>query len=236
MPKIHAKTTRGDGVFDWIKALSNNEVRVFEPTGNFMQRLMAFYWETATPIFIPAHAYKAPTSNGGYSGEGPAAEPYQASETTRKLFFNKLYSKIGSIKKLNSSTGTTSEDDSPIILNADGPVDFSKASTSQRNSLYYTLKNLYDRWISTYPQNQFVLNSPEKEEADKRRRFVGTDDANGVSDDGVESEFNSFLYVDKFYNDISKKFIFNPTKFGQLLEMEFDVATNHSVISFISPP
>lgn len=233
--KIIAKTSRDKkGIFQWAYSLSNNEVRIFNPNGEFMNKLMNFYWETATPIYIKYHPWASATSNGGYSGSGIAMEPFKISDLVRNLYFSKLYNKVKDIKKLNSSTGQTNEDDSPSILSSNGQVDYSKTSTAQRNSLYYTLKNLYDRWISTYSINQFMLNSPEKEEEIKRKRFVGTNDANGFSEKEDESEFNSFLFVDKFYNDISKKFIFNPAKLGTLLEKELDSTTSHSIISFIS--
>jgi hypothetical protein len=232
--KIHAKITRGrKGIFKSLAALEGTEVRLFDPDGEFMRKLMDFYWKKSTPIYIKSHGWKTGTPNGGYAGSGPSLEPYSIGQFAASAFFNKLYSRINGLKS-NSAAAEPNEDDPSYLPGGEINVDFSKASTSQRNSLYYTLKNLYDRWISTYTINQFKLNSPEKEEADKRSRFVGMDDANGMSEHGVESEFNSFLYVDKFYNDISKKFIFNPTKFGSLLEMELDLSTNHSVISFIS--
>lgn len=231
--KIRAKISRGKGAISSLfAALEGKEVRLFDPDGEFMRKFMDFYWKTATPIYVNGRGWKSGTSNGGYSGTGPSLEPYQVEQFVAIMFLNKIYNRVNGLT--NANVSEPNEDDSPYMNSPIVEVDFSKASTSQRNSLYYTLKNLYDRWISTYSENQFHLNSPEQEEADKRKRFVGTDDANGATDNGIESEFNSFLYVDKFYNDISKKFIFNPTKFGNLLEMELDASTNHSVISFIS--
>ena len=233
------KNTTGKKVIAFVSGLNiilkeRRYIRLFDPDGEFMNKLMNFYWETATPIYIKYHPWKQALQNGGYTEGGTAMEPYKVSDLVRNLYFSKLYNKAKAKKNLNITTGQTNEDDSPSILSSNEQVDYSKASTAQRNSLYYTLKNLYDRWISTYSVNQFMLNSPEKEEEIKRRRFVGTNDANGFSEKEDESEFNSFLFVDKFYNDISKKFIFNPSKLGHLLEMELDSTTNHSVISFIS--
>ena len=212
----------------------NFKVRLFNPEGEFMRKLMNFYRETAIPIFITnTNAYKAKINTGGYTSNA-TTEPYRMANNIANDFLKAVYKSCKEKVEDNVQTSETNEDDSSYVNASDVKVDFSNASASQRNSLYYTLKNLYDRWISTYSKNQFVLNSPEQEEAAKRRRFVGTSDSNGATDNGIESEFNSFIYVDKFYNDISKKFIFNPTKLGELIEMEMDASTNHSIISFMS--
>lgn len=219
-------------------ALKNGAVRIFDPYGKFNRIFVKFFRETVYTIYLK----KRDDTKEGLSLNFSSHEISVTDDNPRRItvkaadkqrFYNEIRDKIKS-SPVSQRSAEPNEDDSPYMNNPIVEVDFSKASTSQRNSLYYTLKNLYDRWISTYSENQFHLNSPEQEEADKRKRFVGTDDANGATDNGIESEFNSFLYVDKFYNDISKKFIFNPTKFGNLLEMELDASTNHSVISFIS--
>lgn len=101
-----------------------------------------------------------------------------------------------------------------------------EVSEEEKTSLYYTLKNLYDRWLSSYTFERFKLNSIEDEKLAKRNKI------NGVYD-RKSSEFNNFLCVDSFYNNISKDFLINPSAFFNLLNEQFRGNTNYNLLDFL---
>ena len=85
-------------------------------------------------------------------------------------------------------------------------------------SLYYTLKNLYDRWLSIYSYDNFKLEKPGVKRDRNSKHY---------------SEFDNFLYVDSFYNDISKEFMINPKNFFNLVNEQIAGNTNFNVLEFI---
>ena len=201
-------------------------IRIFDPNGSFMHSLVNFMCETAFPIFVNANNIKQ---------QGSIYILRKTECDSIITFLNGVKSKYATTGGTNSDTTATEVGDNSIssegIILQD--VDYSKNSTSQKASLYYTLKNLYDRWIATYVENKFKLDKPEVEEEKRRKRYMGANDTS-YAEYGTVSEFSSFIFIDKFYNDISKRFIFNPSTFGTLLLDEFNSATEHSVLSFIS--
>ena len=72
-----------------------------------------------------------------------------------------------------------------------------------KTGLYYTLKNLYDRWFASQLWRYFVLQNPETDRKERNNR-------NTTQKDKIKTEFNSFLYVNSFYKDISNTYIMNP--------------------------
>ena len=87
-----------------------------------------------------------------------------------------------------------------------------------KNSLYYTLKNLYDRWLPLYTYENFKLDGPGVKR-DRTAKF--------------HSEFSNFLYVDSFYNDISTDFMINPKNLYNLVNDQIAGNTNFNVLDFI---
>lgn len=103
----------------------------------------------------------------------------------------------------------------------------------QKRALYYTLKTLYDKWLCSFTADQFKLDTPEETYKNRKERFT-TD--GGITKNSV-SEFNSFLYVDSCYNDISKKFMINPDTFVNCIKRYLipgDTYTNGSVYEFMA--
>jgi len=104
----------------------------------------------------------------------------------------------------------------------------SHVTKDEKLSLYLTLKNLYDRWLSTFNENSFKLKTVEKELAARESRLKAESLYNGEY-----SEFDNFLYVDSFYNDISNKFFVNPTSFFNTVNGQIAGDTNYSILEFI---
>ncbi|MBP5725352.1 MAG: hypothetical protein J6X18_17470 [Bacteroidales bacterium] len=101
-------------------------------------------------------------------------------------------------------------------------------SEEMKSTVYYTLKNLYDRWLSMETSETFRLYSVEEETQSRLRKFNG--DSNIAKD---RSEFLNFAYVDSFYNDISKRFLVNPEKFFKLIGEQFEGEASYNVLDFI---
>ncbi len=111
----------------------------------------------------------------------------------------------------------------------DVEVEFNVDTTEDNKAAcYYTLKNLYDRWLAMLSPEDFKLYSPEEEHELKKLKL--TDSEHRL--DG-RSEFLNFVYVDSFYNDISKKFIVNPASIFELVGEHLDGDRNQNVWEFI---
>lgn len=104
-----------------------------------------------------------------------------------------------------------------------------EAKKETQEQLYYTLKNLYDKWISTYSVNRFKL----KTAAEDRR--VASDKSRGILN-GSEtvSEFQSFIFMDTFYNDIKDIYMIDPKTVYDMVEKNKGENVNRSVIQFIT--
>ena len=90
-------------------------------------------------------------------------------------------------------------------------------ASKQKKALYYTLKRLYDKWLSSYKmqdiqEKPFNLKAPEKDKDDKKNRYKSNADKNSTS------EFDSFIFVDSFFRDISDKYLINPDTLINLIE------------------
>lgn len=85
-----------------------------------------------------------------------------------------------------------------------------KDKSEQKKAMYYTLKTLYDKWLSSYKLNNepFSLQRPSVDLESRQNRFNPITIQNGNK---YDSEFNNFIFVDSFYRDISDKFLVNPT-------------------------
>lgn len=100
--------------------------------------------------------------------------------------------------------------------------------------LYYTLKRLYDKWLCTYDiKNDFKLDSPE-EVLEKRKKRYNNREGEG---DYYESEFDSFIYIDSFYRDISMDYVMNCSNIAALLKgytTKDVINSNKSVYEFFA--
>lgn len=89
------------------------------------------------------------------------------------------------------------------------------ATVDKKNITYYSLKNLYDRWLSMQKESQFLL------------RAVGDTST-------AKTEYDNFVYVDSFYNDISSEFYVNPEAFANLVGTQFGGDASYNVYDFIA--
>lgn len=103
-----------------------------------------------------------------------------------------------------------------------------ETSSEMKSNVYYALKNLYDRWLCMETSETFRLYSVDEEKACRMRRING--ESNIAKD---RSEFLNFVYVDSFYNDISKRFLINPEKLFKLIGEQFDGEASYNVLDFI---
>ena len=107
-----------------------------------------------------------------------------------------------------------------------------------KKALYYTLKRLYDKWLCCYNldgkdniHEKFKLDSPSNEKNKKKARYTTN------SDNNASTEFNSFIFVDSFYRDISDKFLVDPDSLKQLAESYSNAEimnSNASVFEFMN--
>ena len=128
------------------------------------------------------------------------------------------------------NNGATPEQEEPPTL--DDTLFELTQNGKMLESTYYTMKNLYDRWISTYPKNIFRLKSVSESIEAKRRRLKATDNV-GYADKNF-SEFDNFLFIDGFFNDISTDFYVNVDSLFRLLLAQKEGKSNFSVLEFIS--
>ena len=108
-----------------------------------------------------------------------------------------------------------------------------------KKSLYYTLKNLYDKWICSYGNmNRFKLPKYADEKQYKITKYGSPNNSNSVSDvnnSNSVSEINNFIFVDAFYRDISNDFLVNPDTFIEIIEQTLTSRQyNFSVYQFMA--
>ena len=105
-----------------------------------------------------------------------------------------------------SSSGneeTESQDASTSEINL-GKSGFSRELI--REQMYYTLADLYDKWLAGYSESRFRLKSPEEDKEIAKNKLNGIN--NRKNDDITEIE--NFMYIDTFYKDISDVFLIDP--------------------------
>lgn len=106
-----------------------------------------------------------------------------------------------------------------------------RLSYEQKTSVYYTLSNLYTKWLVTFNEKSFKLKSPSEEIETRKKRFETPSQY-----DGEATEYGNFLFLDSYQNDISQKMFINPEslydKIKAYIEGETDV--NNSVFQFMS--
>lgn len=97
-----------------------------------------------------------------------------------------------------------------------------------RNSLYYTFKSLYDKWICSYGNmKRFSLGKPLEDENIKKTRFV-----NGQPT-SVNREINNFVFLDSLYREIGQTFICDPTILINSITQIIEGESNVSVYQFL---
>ena len=135
--------------------------------------------------------------------------------------FQSLVAQLDSFNKIGD--GMPQED--AVVTEVDSNTE---VPDNQKQAIYYTLKNMYDRWLAMETKETFKLYSVEEE-----NRYITEKLTNGGRYSSDRSEFTNFVYVDSFYNDISKKFYINSEKYFQLLDDQFAGEVSYSALEFI---
>ena len=136
------------------------------------------------------------------------------------VFINKIKDELKEAKKTEQ----------PTVVNSINNNLSTDVTSNEKESLYYTLKYIYDKWLASFNENNFKLKSPREERAAKASKF---NENGNVRITGDESEFDNFLYVDAFYNDISNKFYINPEILFKIIDEQAKGVTDYNVLEFI---
>jgi hypothetical protein len=106
----------------------------------------------------------------------------------------------------------------------DPHFDKSDVNNAYRLALYNSLKNLYDKWANSYDETDFRLRHPSDDYRIKASRFQ-----NGEQNNDNACEFDNFMFVDCFYNDISDIFRMNPLVISDIVGKQVQAESNYSV-------
>lgn len=147
------------------------------------------------------------------TGEAKQYEQRQKkAETFAKLLYQKYFSNA------ENSNATVEESGSAVTANR-----------NIATSVYYNLSNLYSKWLISFAPNDFTLRSPSDALKVRMERFMK---GNSPSE---KHEFDNFLFVDSYQNDISRKFFVNPeTLFLQINDLMRGEAGGRSVFEFMN--
>lgn len=107
-----------------------------------------------------------------------------------------------------------------------------KSIKDAERKLYYVLKNLYNKWLSTYTLDNWKLNTV-KEDLERRQKRFSPKNSEDKYEYSENTEFNNFLFIDQFYNDISNNFIIDPKTIYKILEQYNSGGLNANVYQFM---
>lgn len=128
------------------------------------------------------------------------------------------------LKKLEDNSKDSEENKNIEEITVDYTV--SEHSDLQK-SLYYTMKNLYDKWICSYGNiERFLLGTPEDDYNEVSKRFENNTRTNNIK------EINNFIFVDSFYRDIGSDFMCDPRTIIELITMSVE-GNNFSIYQFM---
>ena len=150
---------------------------------------------------------------------------YMPKSDDAKLIDKKaLITLYNSLKNLiNIDGGSTSEVESYAKTIA------TDTTILEKQEMYYTLKNLCDKWGASYNRESFKLNSPQVDRELTKERYCSYNKNNKYN-----SEFNSFVFVDYFYRDIKDKFLVDPKILYELLKEQANAQSNRSLLQFMT--
>lgn len=131
-------------------------------------------------------------------------------------FVNTLYNAYSSVKSIEE---TVKND----VTEAD-------ITNSYKLEAYNAMKNIYDKWANSYVESDFKLRTPLDDRKSKTQRYV---DGNPNVDDGVK-EYDNFVFIDSFYNDISYRFRINPSTMYDIIVRQMNNEINYSVYEFMA--
>jgi len=137
-------------------------------------------------------------------------------------FLKKLADKI----KEEEENATNNTQNNSITTSDDNEIEVKRA-------LYYTLKNLYDKWLCGYCYDEFKLNKPDEDLEFRKQRFCQS-----ISEKPGKkvktSEYNNFVYVDQFFNDISSHYMMDVDTISSKLVDIYTGNKNLDIYSFMS--
>lgn len=128
------------------------------------------------------------------------------------------------LRTMQSTYGTTTTE----YERTDPKFSKENVTNDHRLALYNALKNLYDKWANSYTYENFILRSPDQDKLIKKYRYQFGQEI------GDRCEFDNFLFVDCFYNDISNKFRINPGILSELICKHVQADSNYSIYECMS--
>jgi hypothetical protein len=160
----------------------------------------------------------------------------------KEKYIKPLVNKLGPLVRQPTHNTDTGTSDTQTRNNRSNDI------KDLKKSLYYTLKNLYDKWICSYGNmNRFKLPKYADEKQYKITKYGSPNNSNSVSDvnnsnsvsdvnnSNSVSEINNFIFVDAFYRDISNDFLVNPDTFIEIIEQTLTSRQyNFSVYQFMA--
>ena len=159
---------------------------------------------------------------------------YEIKSQSTTIFKNGMNKFINSFAETLYNLYDDNEKESTGAANSEGKSnDDSNAKTTfeQKTSTYYTMSNLYTKWLVTFNEKSFSLKSPSEEIAERKKRFESPAQYNQNV-----TEYGNFLFLDSYQNDISQRFFVNPEKlYGRIKDIiGGNDDPNKSIFQFMS--
>ena len=101
-------------------------------------------------------------------------------------------------------------------------------SKNTKLSIYRTLKSLNDKWLSSYTFDRFKLSTASAEDENKKSRYGHGDTI------ASKSEWDSFLYIDAFYNDIGNDIMISPKIIYDMIIRTSDNSEDYNLYQFMA--
>lgn len=104
---------------------------------------------------------------------------------------------------------------------------------TQKRSLYYTFKTLYERWFASMTAEPFKLDNRALTRENQKKRYEHKIGSADNKDNKVNREYSNFLFVDSFQNWIGDKFLINPQVLFDTI-MSYTAGSTSSVYEFMA--
>ena len=110
----------------------------------------------------------------------------------------------GVLERMKNERQDDSDNSNSDIALSTGKSGFSRELIKEQ--MYYTLADLYDKWLAGYSEERFKLKSPSEDEAITKDKLNGAPNSKGKH----ITEIENFMYIDTFYNNIGQIFLVDP--------------------------
>lgn len=117
------------------------------------------------------------------------------------------------------------------INESENTYDTEEDADRLKEEIYYTQKGLYDKWLSVFTEDLFKLRSPMEDKLIMKAKTSGRNVNEKIT------EFNNYVFIDSFYNDIGQTFYVDAKILYDLIIEQIGEATirsNRSVLQFIT--